>query len=89
LTKEARKLQASRTSEKDIGEVTQNEMRLNTVESARVATQKQLIIDALDVWIPATSTELIGVNEGTLGILGLITSLMGMNTQWKAVVGTK
>jgi peroxin-11B len=73
--------------------------------SARAATQRQFLTDALDVWIPATGAELVGVNEGLLGILGyvifcvsssvsdcasgdysLITSLMGVSAQWKAVV---
>ena len=40
--------------------------------SARVATQKQFIIDALDAWIPATGAEIVSVNEGTLGILGFV-----------------
>ena len=40
--------------------------------SARVATQKQFIIDALDAWIPASGAEIVSVNEGTLGILGFV-----------------
>lgn len=90
LTKEAKKLRASRMlSEKDIGEEAQSDMRLSAIESARVATQQQFMTDALDVWIPATGTELVSINDGILGILGLITSLIGVNAQWKAVVGKK
>jgi peroxin-11B len=41
--------------------------------SAREATRRQLVIDVLDVWIPATGAELVSVNEGMLGILGFVT----------------
>jgi len=43
----------------------------------------------LDVWIPATGAELLNVNEGTLGILGLISSVMGAKAQWQAINGKK
>jgi peroxin-11B len=42
--------------------------------SARDNNRKQLVIDLLDVWIPATGAELLNVNEGTLGILGYVLS---------------
>jgi len=45
------------------------------------------MIDVLDVWLPAAGAELVNVNEGVLSIIGLVTSLMGISTQWKAVVG--
>ncbi len=40
--------------------------------SARKNNRQQLIIDLLDVWIPATGAELLNVNEGTLGLLGYV-----------------
>ena len=40
--------------------------------SARDNNRKQLVIDLLDVWIPATGAELLNINEGTLGILGYV-----------------
>jgi peroxin-11B len=42
--------------------------------SARVNNRKQLVIDLLDVWIPATGAELLNINEGTLGVLGYVLS---------------
>lgn len=39
---------------------------------ARRSTRDQLVIDLLDVWIPATGAGLLDVNEGTLGILGCV-----------------
>ena len=38
--------------------------------SSRDKNRKQLMIDLLDIWIPATGAELLNINEGTLGILG-------------------
>ena len=44
--------------------------------SAHDNNQKQLVIDLLDVWIPATGAELLNINEGTLGILGYVPGKM-------------
>ena len=43
---------------------------MTSCTSARDNNRKQLVIDLLDVWIPATGAELLNINEGTLGILG-------------------
>ena len=45
---------------------------MTSCNSARDKTRKQLVIDLLDVWIPATGAELLNINEGTLGILGQV-----------------
>jgi len=74
--------------ETEPGQEARDEMRLKSLErlvplpsfnctnsspiSARAATQQQFVIDALDVWIPATGAELVKVNEGMLGILGFV-----------------
>jgi len=71
--------------EKDLADEAARETRLGVVETARDNNRKQLVIDLLDVWIPATGAELLGINEGTLGILGLISSLLGAKAQWQAV----
>ncbi|KAF8912784.1 peroxisomal biogenesis factor 11 [Gymnopilus junonius] len=90
LAKEAKSLQSSQAwGEKDLAEEAARETKLRTLESARKSNRRQLVIDLLDVWIPATGAELLSVNEGTLGVLGLISSLLGVKTQWKAVNGKK
>lgn len=33
-------------------------------------TSQQLLVDWLDIWIPATGAGLVNLNEGILGILG-------------------
>ncbi|KAF8078493.1 peroxisomal biogenesis factor 11 [Lyophyllum atratum] len=73
--------------EKDVGEETQRETRLKAVKDAQAAVRSQLLIDILDVWIPATGAGITNVNEGTLGIFGFITSVLGMKAQWEAVKG--
>ncbi|RDB29380.1 Peroxisomal membrane protein PMP27 [Hypsizygus marmoreus] len=86
LTKESKQLRAAKSwGEKDVGEETQRQARLHAVKAAQAAARRQFTIDLLDVWIPATGAEVVQVNEGTLGIFGLISSLMGMQAQWKAV----
>ena len=45
---------------------------MTSCTSARENNRRQLVIDLLDVWIPATGAELLNVNEGTLGILGYV-----------------
>ncbi|KAJ3561281.1 hypothetical protein NP233_g10292 [Leucocoprinus birnbaumii] len=90
LQKEQRALQESAPwGEKDLGEEAARETKLNAVKIARGATRKQMIIDMCDVWIPATGAGVTNLNEGALGILGLISSLLGVKAQWIAVNGKK
>ncbi|KAF9452650.1 peroxisomal biogenesis factor 11 [Macrolepiota fuliginosa MF-IS2] len=90
LNREERSLQASATwGEKDLGEEAARETKLSAIAAARATTRQQFIIDLCDVWIPATGSGLLNVNEGALGILGLISSLLGVKAQWLAVNGKK
>lgn len=45
---------------------------MTSCTSARDNNQKQLVIDLLDVWIPATGAGLLDINEGALGMLGYV-----------------
>jgi peroxin-11B len=38
--------------------------------SARKSNQQQIVLDLLDIWIPATGAGLLHMNEGILGIVG-------------------
>ncbi|PPR00649.1 hypothetical protein CVT24_000872 [Panaeolus cyanescens] len=90
LSKEAELLKRSASQgEKDLGDVAAKETRLNAIAAARKSNQQQLLIDILDVWIPATGAGLLNINEGALGIFGLISSLLGAKAQWIAVNGKK
>ncbi|KAF5356340.1 hypothetical protein D9756_003874 [Leucocoprinus leucothites] len=90
LFKEEKALQESAPwGEKDLGEEAAREAKLNAVKSTRAATRQQFVIDMCDVWIPATGAGVLNINEGALGILGLISSLLGAKAQWIAVNGKK
>ncbi|KAK1228369.1 Peroxisomal membrane protein PMP27 [Marasmius sp. AFHP31] len=85
LANETKRLQAG--SDPDLSEKAGRENRLSALSAARAQTRRQLTIDMLDFWIPATNIGLTNVNEGALGIFGLITSLIGAQQQWEAVNG--
>jgi len=86
LVNEAKKLRASRTlGEKNLGQEADLEVKSRAVEVNRAATHHQFIIDALDLWIPASALGLVNFSDGTIGIFGLITSVMALRKQWGAV----
>ncbi|TFK30562.1 peroxisomal biogenesis factor 11 [Coprinopsis marcescibilis] len=90
LAAQAKKLKESRPwGEKDLAEEAARETKLEAVQTARLATRQQLTIDLLDVWIPATGAELVNINEGTLGLLGLASSILGIKSHWNSVNGKK
>jgi peroxin-11B len=45
-------------------------MNVPLLRSAREKAHKQLVVDLLDIWIPASGAGLLKVNEGFLGIVG-------------------
>ncbi|KIL70703.1 hypothetical protein M378DRAFT_194965 [Amanita muscaria Koide BX008] len=86
LIKESKRLKASKTwGEKDLADEAARDARLAAIKASRTATGQQLIIDTLDIWIPATGAGLVNVNEGVLGVFGLITSVLGMKAQWNGL----
>ncbi|TFK41036.1 peroxisomal biogenesis factor 11 [Crucibulum laeve] len=90
LAKEAKRLESTKSwGEKDLADEAAREVKLTAVESARKSTRQQLVIDLLDIWIPATGAEILNINEGALGIFGLISSVLGAKAQWAAVNGKK
>lgn len=90
LRQEARKLKQSRPwGEKDLADEAARETRLAAVQKAALATRQQLTIDLLDISLPATSIGLWNLSEGTLGLLGLASSILGAQNQWRAVNGKK
>ncbi|PPQ89407.1 hypothetical protein CVT25_002225 [Psilocybe cyanescens] len=90
LAKEAKSLRESEVyGEKDLAVEAARETRQSAIDAARRSNRQQMLIDLLDISIPATGAELLNVNEGTLGILGLISSILGAKAQWQAVNGKK
>ncbi|KZT74765.1 peroxisomal biogenesis factor 11 [Daedalea quercina L-15889] len=83
LANEVKKLQGAHLIEK--GQDADRDAKLRTLFNARDSTRHQFIIDLLDVWIPASNLGYTNLNDGVLGIFGLITSLMAFRQQWLAV----
>ncbi|THU91740.1 peroxisomal biogenesis factor 11 [Dendrothele bispora CBS 962.96] len=90
LARETKKLQSTQKwGEKTLAAEAERETRLSVLLAAQENTRHQLIIDLLDAWIPATALGITNLNEGALGIFGLITSLIAAQKQWEAVNGKK
>jgi len=83
LTKEAREIKG--LDEKNLGEENARASQLRALRTTRAATRHQFIIDVLDVWLPASNLGLVSLNDGILGVFGLITSVLALQTQWRAV----
>ncbi|KAF9068104.1 peroxisomal biogenesis factor 11 [Rhodocollybia butyracea] len=91
LAKEERKLKHSKSwgGETDAGREAEQETRLSAILASRDNTRHQLVIDLLDIWIPATALGISNMNDGALGIFGLISSLMAGQKHWQSVNGKK
>jgi len=87
LTNEKGKLQSPAWNEKHIGDAADRDTKSHALRVARAATHRQLIIDILDVWTPASGLGLVNVNDGVMGIFGLISSAIALQTQWKSLSG--
>jgi len=83
LTKETREIRSH--DEKDLGGENARASQLRALHTMRTATRHQFIIDILDVWLPASNLGLVNLNDGILGIFGLISSVLALQTQWSAV----
>ncbi|KAG8864109.1 Peroxisomal membrane protein PMP27 [Tulasnella sp. 330] len=77
------KRSSTTSSEKgDDAQPAQDAIRALKVQSA--AVRYQLIMDLLDVWLPAAGLGYVGVNEGLASAMGLVSNAMAFNLQWKA-----
>jgi len=91
LQNEAKNLRSSHpgsysaaASEK-LGEKEANDTRLKVLEKERAAVRYQLLLDVMDMWIPATGLGIVNFNDGVVGILGFITSVMAFRSQWNSL----
>ncbi|TFK76979.1 peroxisomal biogenesis factor 11 [Pluteus cervinus] len=85
LSKEYRRLRISARGEKALGQEVEIQTKLGVNKAARKAVRTQFVVDVLDLSIPATALQLVQLNDGVVGILGLISSLIGGKTHWEAV----
>ncbi|KAK0465182.1 peroxisomal biogenesis factor 11 [Desarmillaria tabescens] len=89
IHKELSALKVKSIGDKDLGTEADYSTRATALKASRAATLYQLTLDSLDVWIPATGLGLTNLNDGVLGIFGLITSLMAARKQWNSLNGKK
>ncbi|TDL28390.1 peroxisomal biogenesis factor 11 [Rickenella mellea] len=86
LANEVKSLRENKSwMEKDVGSQAENTGKITALQRDRASTRYQLVIDILDVWIPAANLGLVNFNDGILGIFGFITSIMALRTHWAAV----
>ncbi|RUS18959.1 WD40-repeat-containing domain protein [Endogone sp. FLAS-F59071] len=57
-----------------------------TLGKEKNATKRQLILDSIDIVIPFASLGWINVDEGIVGLAGVVTSIMAAQTQWKKAI---
>jgi len=74
------------TSEKAVIDDSDRKIQIKTIAKARDAARYQLIIDSLDIWFPITGLELASLNDGVLGVFGVITSIMALRLNWAKTV---
>jgi len=84
LSVEATSLRAKyKASEKGVGEQAELGAKAHALKSARAATLTQFTSDILDVWLPTSNLGIVNLNDGVLGLIGFVTSLMALRKQWE------
>ncbi|KAI1304441.1 Peroxisomal membrane protein PMP27 [Mortierella claussenii] len=58
---------------------------LKALEREQHAANRQLLQDGLDMLIPATGLGYVDLDDGAVGLVGTITSILGAQTQWAKV----
>jgi len=87
LTSELKELRFM--GEKDIGGDNARQTKLHSISVIRSATRRQLLIDFLDIWIPAANLEQVNLNDGFLGLFGFLSSILALQTHWANVMARK
>ncbi|KWU47490.1 peroxisomal biogenesis factor 11 [Rhodotorula sp. JG-1b] len=60
---------------------------LRTIKTQQAAVRYQLTQDALDILIPAGTLGYHSLDDGTIGLVGTVTSFMGLRSQIQKVLG--
>ncbi|KAG0214481.1 Peroxisomal membrane protein PMP27 [Mortierella sp. GBA30] len=58
---------------------------VKALEKEQLSVNKQLLQDGLDMLIPATSLGYLDLDDGAVGLVGTVTSIMGAQSQWVKV----
>ncbi|KAK9473427.1 peroxisomal biogenesis factor 11 [Dipodascopsis tothii] len=65
-------------AEKDLGAI-------KKIRAEKTAGTHQLVLDVLDSSIPLSGLQYAGLDDGTVGVCGFVSSAIGAAAQWKAV----
>ncbi|GJN89776.1 hypothetical protein Rhopal_002765-T1 [Rhodotorula paludigena] len=65
----------------------ERKVELKTIRTQQSAVRYQLVQDALDILIPAGTLGYHSLNDGTIGLVGTVTSFMGLRSQVQKVLG--
>lgn len=83
ITQEVKKLrEVGSVAEKDPKDQVYLKAQAATLKKAYAVSQYQLIQDSLDIWLPVTNLQFVQLNDGVLGIIGTITSIMALRLNW-------
>jgi len=83
--KASRTLASTSSPEKEV----ERRADLKAIKIQQAAVNRQIVQDSLDWMLPATTLGFVHLNEGALGLIGLVTSIMGLQTQANSVLGVK
>ncbi|GAA6042555.1 hypothetical protein JCM8097_004664 [Rhodosporidiobolus ruineniae] len=82
-----RREQLSRRALGDAEKEADRKVELKTVRAQQSAVRFQLVQDALDILIPAGTLGYHHLDDGVLGLVGTVTSIMGLRSQMQKVLG--
>ncbi|SGY78758.1 BQ5605_C008g04940 [Microbotryum silenes-dioicae] len=77
------KARRTRASEKEV----ERKAELKAVLAQKAAVRTQLVQDGLDILLPAGVLGYHNLDDGVLGLVGVVTSLMGLRSQINKVLG--
>ncbi|KAI8972384.1 peroxisomal biogenesis factor 11 [Pilobolus umbonatus] len=73
------------TKEKSDAQIADLKSQEKILAKDKLAVKFQFVQDSFDIIIPSTGLGFLNVDEGVVGIAGMITSLLGMRSQWNKV----
>ncbi|KAI8639914.1 peroxisomal biogenesis factor 11 [Parasitella parasitica] len=75
------------TEEKSESQIADLKTQEKALARDKYTTRYTFISDAVDIIIPSAGLGWLKADEGIVGLAGIITSLLAMNTQWKKLNG--
>ncbi|KAF8493118.1 hypothetical protein JB92DRAFT_3090397 [Gautieria morchelliformis] len=85
LANEAGVLRSPSSEKNSLADDAAKQARLAAIATQSGSMHHQLFIDTLDVSLPALALGLVDLNDGIVGILGFISSVMALGTHWNSI----